>query len=79
MNLKTAWQETCKFIRMMQKSESMGDRLSDPDRCDYGGRALSADLLLRSDLKLPHRRSVSAGDAERLLDDQFQRYSGVEQ
>ena len=22
MNLKTAWQETCKFIRMMQKSES---------------------------------------------------------
>ena len=21
MNLKTAWQETCKFIKMMQKSE----------------------------------------------------------
>ena len=55
------------------------DRLSDPDRCDYGGRALSADLLLRSDFKFPDRRSVSAGDAECLLDDQFQRYSGVEQ
>lgn len=79
MSLKTAWQETCKFIRMMQKSEPHVIAYLILTAAITAAVPFLPIYFSAQILNFPDHRSISAGNAERLLDDRFQRYSGVEQ